>query len=59
VATRCDHCWNDMQFAFYHKDCRVWWCRSCSEHFLENGGTLSLLNPGRAAEERLMEPHAG
>jgi len=48
-----------MQFAFYHKDCRVWWCRSCSEHFLENGGTLSLLNPGRAAEERLMEPHAG
>ena len=52
---RCDTCWKEMQFDFYHKGRRVWWCRFCSELFLEDGGNLFLLSPGRAAMEGLQQ----
>ncbi len=52
---RCNFCGKEMQFDFYHKGHPVWWCRFCSELFLEDGGNLFLLSPGRAAVERLQQ----
>lgn len=52
---RCDYCWKEMQFGFRHKGHPVWWCRFCSEFFLEDGANLFLLSPGRAAVERLQQ----
>lgn len=54
----CEHCGSEMAFTFYHKTCRVWWCRFCTELFLEDSGHQYLLNPGQASETRLIE-HRG
>jgi hypothetical protein len=48
-----------MEPAFFHWDLKVWWCKFCSEMFLEEAGRLFLLNPTREAQERLARLHAG
>ena len=51
----CDYCGKEMQSSFCHKGQPVWWCQFCSEFFVEDGGNLVLLSPGRQAIERLQQ----